>query len=43
MWQTTVNMCETDHNNLTFITIEQKIAWEYLEAYLRCSDFAENS
>ena len=36
-------MCETGHNNHTFITIEQKIAWQYLEAYLRCSDFAENS
>ena len=28
-------MCETDHNNMTFTTVEQKIAWEYLEAYLR--------
>ena len=37
--QTTVNMCETGHNNLTFTTVEQKIAWEYLEAYLRYSDF----
>ena len=37
--QTTVNMCETGHNNLTFTTVEQKIAWEYLEAYLRNSDF----
>ena len=36
-------MCETGHINLTFITVEQKIAWEYLEAYLRYSDFAENS
>ena len=42
MLQTTVNMCETGHNNLTFITVEQKIAWEYLEAYLRNSDFALN-
>ena len=33
--QTTVNMCETGHKNLTFTTVEQKIAWEYLEAYLR--------
>ena len=33
-------MCETDHNNLTFTTVEQKIAWEYLEAYQRNSDFA---
>ena len=35
-------MCETGHNNLTFITVEQKIVWEYLEAYLRYSDFGEN-
>ena len=40
MPQTTVNMCETGHNNLTYITVEQKLAWEYLEAYLRYSDFA---
>ena len=38
--QSTVNMCETGHNNLTFTTVEQKISWEYLEAYLRYSDFA---
>ena len=38
--QTTVNMCETGHNNMTFTTVEQKIAWEYLEAYLRYSNFA---
>ena len=24
-----VNMCETGHSNLTFTTVEQKIAWEY--------------
>ena len=36
-------MCETGHNNLTFTTVEQKIAWEYLEAYLRNSDIALNS
>ena len=35
-------MCETDHNNLTFTIVEQKIAWEYLEAYLRYSDFLKN-
>ena len=29
-----MNMCETGHSNLTFTTVEQKIAWEYLEAYL---------
>ena len=33
-------MCETGHNNLTFTTLGQKIGWEYLEAYLRYSDFA---
>ena len=38
--QTTVIMCETGHNNLTFTTVEQKIGCEYLEAYLRYSDFA---
>ena len=43
MLQTTVNMCETAHNNLTFTTVEQKIAWDYLEAYLRNSDFSLNS
>ena len=26
-------MCETGHNNMTFTTVEQKIAWEYIEAY----------
>ena len=34
-----MNMCETGHSNLTFTTVEQKIAWEYLEAYLRYSNF----
>ena len=24
-------MCETGHNNMTFTTVEQKIAWEYIE------------
>ena len=38
-------MCETGHNNMTFTnitftTVEQKIAWEYLQAYLRYTDFA---
>ena len=42
LW-TTVNMCETGHNNLTLTTVEQKIGWEYLEAYLRYSDFALNT
>ena len=36
-------MCETDHTNLTFTTVEQKIAWEYLDVYLRNSNFAYNS
>ena len=38
--QTTLNMCETGHNNLIYITVEQKIAWKYLGACLRHSDFA---
>ena len=25
-------MSETGHNNMTFTTVEQKIAWEYLDA-----------
>ena len=33
-------MFETGDNNLTFTTVEQKIAWEYLVAYLRYTDFA---
>ena len=33
-------MCETDNNNLTVTTVEQKIACEYIDAYLRYSDFA---
>ena len=33
-------MCETGHSKLTFTTVEQKIAWEYLEAYLRHINFA---
>ena len=33
-------MCDTGHSNQTFITVEQTIAWEYLEAYLRDSNFA---
>ena len=33
-------MCETGHNNLTFTPVDDKIAWEYLEAHLRISDFA---
>ena len=37
--QTTVKMCETSDNNMTFTTVEKKIAWEYLEVHLRYSDF----
>ena len=33
-------MGETGHSNLTFTSVEQKIAWEDLEAYLRYSNFA---
>ena len=33
-------MCETGHNNMTFTTVEQKIALEYLVEYLRYTDFA---
>ena len=33
-------MCEIGQNNMTFTTVEQKIALEYLEAYLRYTDFA---
>ena len=33
-------MCEIGHNNMIFTTVEQKIALEYLEAYLRYTDFA---
>ena len=33
-------MCETGHNNMTFTAVEQKITLEYLETYLRYSNFA---
>ena len=33
-------MCETGHNNMTFTTVQQKIVWEYLKAYLSYTDFA---
>ena len=33
-------MCETGHSNLTFTTVQQKIAWEYLEVYLKYNNFA---
>ena len=33
-------MCKTGYNNMTFTAVEQKIAWEYIEAYLRYSYFA---
>ena len=38
--QTTVSMFETCHNNMTFTTVDQKIACEYFEAYMRYTDFA---
>ena len=37
-----MKMCENCHNNMTFTTVEQNTAWEYLEAYLRYSNFALN-
>ena len=33
-------MCEIGNNNMTFTAVEQKIASEYIEAYLRYTDFA---
>ena len=33
-------MCETVDKNMTFTTVGQKIACEYIEAYLRYSNFA---
>ena len=33
-------MCETGNSNLNFNTVQQKITWEYLEAYLRYRNFA---
>ena len=33
-------MCGNGHNNMTYTTVEQTIAREYLEAYLRYTDFA---
>ena len=33
-------MYETGNNIMTFTTVEQKIALEYLEGYLRYTDFA---
>ena len=38
-----MNMCKTGHNNMTVTTVEQKIACEYIEAFLRYSNFALNS
>ena len=43
MLQTTVNMCKTGHNIMTFTAVEQKIAWEYLEAYLRYRNFIKSA
>ena len=36
-------MCETGHKNLTFITVEQKIPWKYLEASLRYCDLLKTA
>ena len=33
-------MCETSYNNMTFTTVEKKFACEYIEAYLKYSNFA---
>ena len=33
-------MCETGYSNQAFTTVEQKISLEYLEAYLRYTNFA---
>ena len=33
-------MFKTGHNIMTFATVEQKIAWDYLDAYLRYRNFA---
>ena len=32
-------MCETCHSNLIFTTVQQNIAWEYLEEYLGYNNF----
>ena len=32
-------MCETGHNNMTFTTVEQNIARECLESYMKYTDF----
>ena len=36
-------MCETGYRKQTFNTVEQKIALEYLEAYLRYSILLKTS
>ena len=33
-------MCDTGYSNQTFTTVEQKIEWEYLEAYPSYSNSA---
>ena len=38
--QTTVNMRETGHKNMTFTSAEKRISCEYIEAYQRYSNFA---
>ena len=40
MLKTTVNMCETGHNNMTFTSVEQKNACEHIEEYQRYCNFA---
>ena len=32
-------MCDTGHSNLTFTTVQQNIAWEYLEEHLGYNNF----
>ena len=36
-------MCKTGHNNMTFTAVEQEIALEYLEAYLRYSNLLKSA
>ena len=38
-----MNICETGYSNLTFTIVEQKIPLEYLEAYLRYSNFVQTT
>ena len=36
-------MRETGHNNMTFTSVVQKIAYEYIEAYQRYSNFLKTA